>query len=125
MRVKLMKIMCPPNKNQAAVTSTTGVGKVDDEPAGPGVSESSHKSNYTKADLPFPPGGHHRHTWQRFFRPALLSWAGSQDDPFGTNGRMHDEISQIWCRLYPDIELNDKNMSILVDVVCHYLLAQT
>jgi hypothetical protein len=46
---------------------------------------------------------------------------GHQDDPFGTNGRMHDEISDIWCRLYPDIELNDKNMSILVDVVCHYI----
>ena len=120
MRVKLMKIMCPPTKNQATVTSTTGVDKVDDEtPAG----VSSHRPNYTKADLPFPPGGNHRYIWAKYFRPALLSWAGSQDDPFGTNGRIHDEITNIWHRLYPDIELNDENMTILVDVVRHYLLA--
>src|SRR5260221_161668 len=75
------------------------VSELDDEtpPA------SSHKQNYTKDDLPFPPGGNHRHIWGKSFRPALLSWAGSQDNPFGTNGTIHSEISDIWCRLYPDI----------------------
>jgi hypothetical protein len=111
-----MKIVsgCPPTTSHTSVQ----VSKVDDEtPAGHSV--TSHKPNYTKANLPFPPGGNHHQIWGKSFRPAFLSWAGSQDNPFGMNGRMHNEISGIWQHLYPDIKLDNEKMKILVDMV-HY-----
>jgi hypothetical protein len=120
MKVKLTKIMPLPTGNQ--VTSTTGPGITEpelDDGTSQAVPVTSLRQHYTKANLPFPPGGNHRHVWAKCYRPALLSWAGSQDDPFGTNGMMHDEMSCIWHRLYPDIPLNNENMTILVDVVRH------
>ena len=112
MRVKLMKIMSP---HPQQVTGTPDVVKVDD-----GVPAASRKQGqYTVADLPFPGGGNHRRIWGKDFRRSLLSWAGSQEDPFGTNGRMHQEISRIWERLYPDIKLDAEKMGIVVYVVRH------
>jgi len=114
--VKLMKIMSPPTSNHQ-VTGTTGADTSDDEIVE--VPAPSHKQSYIQADLPFPCGGNHCQVWAKTFRPALLSWAGSQDDPFGANGIMHDEISCLWGCLYPDIELDSEKMPIVVGVVCH------
>jgi len=110
MRVKLKTIMT--SDTNPVITGTTGVSEIDDERPAP-----SHKQKFTKANLPFPRGGNHLYIWAKHFRPSLLAWAGSQEDPFGTNGTMHTEIVQIWSRLYPDIELNDQNMVIVLNVV--------
>ena len=117
MHVKLMKIMSPPDRPGHQATYTTSSSGLDDEIVE--ISAPSQKQKYTKADLPFPRGGNHRQIWGKNFRAALLSWAGSQDDPFGVSGIMHGEILRIWGRLYPDIELkaSTKNMEIVVYVV--------
>ena len=112
MRVKLMKIMSPHNQQ---VTSTPDVIESNNEMPG----ASRKQGQYTAANLPFPGGGNHRRVWAKDFRRALLCWAGSQEDPFGTSGIMHQEISRIWGRLYPDIELDAKKMGIVVYVVRH------
>jgi len=114
MHVKLKKIMS--SDTNPVTNGTTGVGKLHDldERATP---SSSHKQKFTKANLPFPGGGNHLHLWGKLFRPSLLSWAGSQEDPFGTNGMMHTVIVQIWGCVYPDIILDDQKMAIVVNVV--------
>lgn len=112
MLVKLKKIMT--SQPDPITTGTTGVseaGASDERPA------PSHKQKFTKANLPFPHGGNHLYIWAKNFRPALLSWAGSQEDPFGTNGMMHPEVNRIWSRLYPDIDLNGQNLVIVLNVV--------
>ena len=117
MHVKLMKIMSPPDRPDHQATNRSSSSGLDDEIVE--ISVPSQKQKYTKADLPFPRGGNHRQIWAKHFRAALLSWAGSQDDPFGVSGIMHGEILRIWGRLYPDIELeaSTKNMEIVVYVV--------
>jgi len=116
MHVKLKKIMSPPTSNHQ-ITSTAGTSELDDEIVE--IPTPSHKPTYTQADLPFPHGGNHCRVWAKTFRPALLSWAGSQHDPFGANGIMRDEMSRLWGRLYPDIELDSENILIVACVVRH------
>jgi len=121
MHVKLMTIMSPVAPTPAttvtnAATTSASIGKLDDE--APVLSPNS-KQNYTKADLPFPRGGNHIYIWGKYFRPCLLSWAGSQSDPFGTNGMMHHKIAHIWACLYPGIHLDNQNRTIVLDVVHH------
>lgn len=77
----------------------------------------SRRPRYTVADLPFPRGGKDAQTWRRLFVPSLLAWAGSQDDPFGTNSQMDTEIDTIWQHIYPAIALNDATHEILQNVV--------
>jgi len=117
MYVKLTKIMSPPDRPDHQATNATGSSGVDDDIVE--ISTPSQKQKYTKADLPFPRGGNHCQIWAKNFRAALLSWAGSQDDPFGASSVMHGEILHIWECLYPDIKLNtgSKNMEIVVYVV--------
>ena len=89
-----MKIMSQPTRtsnNQLTSTVTVGTSNLDDEIVE--IPAPSHKQTYIQADLPFPHGGNHHRVWAKTFRPALLSWAGSQHDPFGANGIMHNKIS--------------------------------
>lgn len=76
------------------------------------------KQRFAVADLPFPRGGSYIQTWRKTFIPNLLAWAGSQDDPFGTNGQVHLEVTKIWERVFPDIHLRDTDLDILIYVVC-------
>jgi hypothetical protein len=78
------------------------------------------KQRYTVADLPFPRGGKYTQIWRKTFVPNLLAWAGSRDDPFGANGRLHTEVANIWERVFPSIGLKDTDMDILIYVVCSY-----
>lgn len=81
------------------------------------------KPRYTQADLPFPHGlsgeeGINR--WRSSFIPSLLSWAGAQDDPFGTNCRLEmnpSELVNIWERVYPGSTLDDKGLNVVAFVV--------
>jgi hypothetical protein len=78
------------------------------------------KQRYTVADLPFPRGGKFPQIWRKVFVPNLLAWAGSQDDPFGTNGQVNTEVTNIWKRVFPSIPLKDTDTNILIYVVCSY-----
>ena|SRR6267154_6215122 len=78
------------------------------------------KQRYTVADLPFPRGGRYTQIWHKVFVPNLLAWAGSQDDPFGSNGQVHTEVTNIWKHVFPSIPLKDTDMDILIYVVCSY-----
>jgi hypothetical protein len=87
------------------------------------------KLRYTQADLPFPrdrdsdgQGGDYLLRWRTSFLPSLLSWAGAQDDPFGTNCRLSmnfaTEVANIWARVYPESTLDDDGKWIVLSVVC-------
>jgi len=86
------------------------------------------KMRYTQVDLPFPPVHviECLYRWRTSFLPSLLSWAGAQDDPFGTNCRLaavsfSEEVVKIWERVYPDIPLlddSDNSTLIVLCVVC-------
>ena len=52
---------------------------------------------YMVSDLPFPGGK--THYWHKYFVPCLVAWAGSQDDPFGTNNGVRTEAVCIWGRV--------------------------
>ncbi|KAH7911540.1 hypothetical protein BJ138DRAFT_1125980 [Hygrophoropsis aurantiaca] len=58
------------------------------------------------SDLPFTGDADHK-TWDRLVR-TLLDWAGTVDDPFGTNE--HPELSKrlqdLWDMLFPHLELD-------------------
>jgi hypothetical protein len=94
-----------------AATVSTGVGNALPKP------KCVRKQRYTTADLPFPRGGRHIQIWRKVFVPTLLAWAGSQEDPFGTNGQMGGEIEKIWKQIYPTITLDETNYEALQNVV--------
>jgi len=87
------------------------------------------KPRYTQADLPFPrerytdgQGSDCLNRWRSRFIPSLLSWAGAQHDPFGTNCLLamnnSKEVAKIWDRVYPEWKLHDNDRSIVMTVVC-------
>ena len=114
MQVKLKTIMTSHANPVITQASTTVIGELDGSNERPAPSQ---KKKYTKANLPFPRGGNHMYIWAKQFRPSLLSWAGSQEDPFGTNGTMHTEIILLWSHFYPNIELTYQNKVIMLSVV--------
>jgi len=73
----------------------------------------------TLTDLPLPQGGPSRHPrqWRLAFNPYIISWAGNQEDPFGTTGRMDRAIKSAWRHVYPTVPLDDGGMDIVVIVV--------
>ena len=75
------------------------------------------KARHTLMDLPLPRGGRYLQIWRKKFVPLLISWAGSQEDPFGTNGLIEGTVSSLWKRVYPDIDLEDTDTNIVVNVV--------
>ena len=76
------------------------------------------KARATLMDLPLPRTGRHLQIWRRNFVPLLIGWAGSQVDPFGTNCQIDGTVSSMWERVFPDIEITDEDMKIVVAVVC-------
>lgn len=75
------------------------------------------KPRYTVTDLPFSPGGEDLQIWHKAYVSALLAWAGSQDNPFGTNGQMNLKIMAIWQHVYPAIPLTKELYEALQHVV--------
>ena len=62
--------------------------------------KNGHKQKYTTLDLPYPPGGKNSENW-KLLNAMLISWAGAQEDPFGTNGRLNSEIDTLWENTFP------------------------
>ena len=78
----------------------------------------TRKSRATLLDLPLPRDGRHLQNWRKNFVSPLITWAGSQVDPFGTNGLLDGTVPSLWKRAYPDIGISDKDMKIVIAVVC-------
>jgi hypothetical protein len=78
------------------------------------------KARSTLSDLPFPPSESNKYMdkWRKSFVPALLSWAGAQIDPFGTNSMIQGPVEDIWCSSFPDVELDDTEIGVVSTVVC-------
>jgi hypothetical protein len=55
--------------------------------------------------------------WRNRFVPSLLAWAGSLRDPFGTNIKLNDEVSNLWKRVFPDIVIRDASTSMDMVIV--------
>lgn len=68
------------------------------------------------SDLPFP-GGRATQIWRKLFVPSLISWAGSQSDPFGTNSKVENVAAEIWKRVLPAISLDQETREVLMGVV--------
>jgi hypothetical protein len=72
---------------------------------------NTHRSRAPKVTvdrLPFPyPRALHLSRWQKLFRPSLISWASSWQDPYATNTLLdEDVVLEIWDNVYPDIDLD-------------------
>lgn len=84
--------------------------KVEEKPvamtSGPIEKQRSKKEKYTNAHLPFPPsrGGACMKKWQKEFKSSIISWAGTTEDPFGTNSILDDPVTQVWKKIYPDLK---------------------
>ncbi|KAH8981457.1 hypothetical protein EDB86DRAFT_2834871 [Lactarius hatsudake] len=76
--------------------------------------KSARRLRPTVMDLPLPRTGRRLHNWRKKFVPLLISWAGSQVDPFGTNGRIDGAIASVWKRVYNDIVISDAEMDVVV-----------
>ncbi|KAH9022142.1 hypothetical protein EDB84DRAFT_1441288 [Lactarius hengduanensis] len=76
--------------------------------------KSVRRPRPTLMDLPLPQTGRYHQNWRKKFVPLLISWAGSQEDPFGTNGQIDGAIESIWERVYPDLAVDDEEMDIIV-----------
>lgn len=63
-------------------------------------------------DLPFPSGiprMAYSSKWQKEFRPTLLSWASTFQDPYATNTQLNDTVLlDMWDTVYPDIDLDEE-----------------
>lgn len=64
------------------------------------------KEKYTLASLPFPRGTagmSYTREWRKTFKPSLIHWAATLNDPFGTNAVMEDITTEIWKAVFPSI----------------------
>ena|ERR1700733_90704 len=84
--------------------------KVKEKPVamtlGPSKKQRSKKEKYTNAHLPFPPsrGGACMQKWRKDFKSSIIGWAGTTEDPFGTNSILDDPVKQVWKEVYPDLK---------------------
>jgi len=77
------------------------------------------RTKYTLIDLPIPYSRVYTDKWRKQFVPNLLAWAGSLEDPFGTNGQLNSEIVNLWKEVFPELALSQrsKDMEIVQTVV--------
>ena len=76
---------------------------------------------YVLVDLPIPHNRVYTDKWHKQFVPNLLAWAGSLEDPFGTNGQLTcGEIVNLWNKVFPEVVLGhgSKDLAIVQSVVC-------
>lgn len=83
--------------------------------------KQSHKTRFSLAHLPFPGGSSvYLVIWQKTYVPSLISWAGSLEDPFGTNFQMEDQVMELWMQIYPSLPLvkASQDHDIVLTVMC-------
>ena len=81
-----------------------------------GNHKNGHKQKYTTMDLPYPPGGKNSENW-KVLNAMVISWAGAQEDPFGTNGRLDMEIDTLWESVFPGSSLDVQGRKCVLAVV--------
>jgi hypothetical protein len=126
MRVRLANIVTESQDFISPQASSSGSSTGDSK-------RRTTKQRFRQADLPFPRdrdlgglNGDYIYRWRSSFLPSLLSWAGAQDDPFGTNCRLSMnfsvEVTNIWARVYPESILDEDERQIVLSVVCPLFL---
>ncbi|KAN0113799.1 hypothetical protein V8E52_007271 [Russula decolorans] len=78
--------------------------------------KNSCKQKYTTLDLSYPPGGKNSENW-KLLNAKVISWAGAQEDPFGTNGRLDTDIDMLWESVFPGSALDVQGRKCAL-VVC-------
>lgn len=78
---------------------------------------SRRKQKYTTSDLPYPPGGKNSDNW-KLLNAMVISWAGAQEDPFGTNSRLDTDIDMLWESVFPGSTLDIPGRQRALVVVC-------
>jgi hypothetical protein len=88
------------------------------------ASKRSRRTRPTMSDLPFPPADSSKNMekWRKIFIPALLTWAGTQTDPFGINNMIQEPAEDIWFSVFPDVALNDMELGVVLAVVRSMIL---
>jgi hypothetical protein len=84
------------------------------------VTSSTHtpREKVTLSDLPYQQNKANIQAWHNAFVPALLRWAGAQEDPFGTNSKITEVVHTLWGRIFPNNVLNKNGLSTMEAVVC-------
>jgi hypothetical protein len=62
--------------------------------------KNGRRQKFTTLDLPYPPGGKNSENW-KLLNAAVISWAGAQEDPFGTNSKLDTEVDTLWENVFP------------------------
>lgn len=64
--------------------------------------------------------------WDRHFKPTLLSYVATLEDPFGTNCILDAEVCEIWKVIWPGLAgvvENPEKLAAIVGVVRVYTLS--
>jgi hypothetical protein len=61
--------------------------------------------------------------WRKFFKPTLIHWAATLEDPFGTNAVMENVVKEVWKMVFPSIadEVDGDSREAIIHVVKAYL----
>ena len=97
------------------------------EPVAPETSSSGRhvrKVRYTFSSLPFLRGAastSYTRDWRKSFKPTLIHWAATLEDPFGTNAVMGDTVTEVWKMVFPSIanEVDGGSRDAIIHVVSH------
>lgn len=79
------------------------------------IPSATRKQRYNVSHLPLPP--EIRGSWKSVVVPPLLSWAGSQKNPWVLTEALHVEILHIWGCVYSDYPLRGDSIDIVMKVV--------
>lgn len=71
-----------------------------------GRKQRTKKEKYTNAHLPFPSKqfGQSMKNWRKVFKPSIIGWAGTVEDPFGTNSILSSPVKKVWNDIFPDLK---------------------
>ncbi|KAF8870452.1 hypothetical protein BD779DRAFT_1478893 [Infundibulicybe gibba] len=70
------------------------------------------KVKYMVSSLPFPGGAEgsaYFKKYRKIFKPTLIAWASTLDDPFGANSLIEPTIRELWALIFPKINYLDPN----------------
>ena len=87
---------------------------------------SVKKIRYNFSSLSFPRGvasSSYTWDWRKLFKPTLIHWAATLEDPFGTNEVMEDIVKEVWKMVFPSIanEVDGDSREAIIHVVKRYL----
>jgi len=71
-----------------------------------GKKQWMRKEKYTNAHLSFPSQqfGQSMKNWHKAFKPSIIGWASTIEDPFGTNSILSTPAKKVWNDIFPDLK---------------------